>query len=115
MTITERVAAGAVLLDKETPDWAERISLEELRLESCEHCILGQVYDHYNKGKRKLGLEFEDAQKYGFSPYTHRLSDNELAVLLTTNKYPDWCLNQSRELVKAWKVEIEERVYANNQ
>ena len=43
-TIAERVAKGAALLDAEQPGWADRIDLDELELESCRHCVLGQLF-----------------------------------------------------------------------
>jgi hypothetical protein len=42
-TVSERVEAGAALLDKEVPGWHRVINLDELTLSSCEACVCGQV------------------------------------------------------------------------
>jgi hypothetical protein len=39
----ERVAAGAALLDRKVPGWAERIDLAALSIASCTRCVLGQL------------------------------------------------------------------------
>lgn len=41
---TERVAAGAALLDEKRPGWWQRIDLSTLRMENGCACILGQEY-----------------------------------------------------------------------
>jgi hypothetical protein len=46
-TIAERVAAGAAWLDAHEPGWVDRIDLGGLDIQSCDRCILGQVYGHY--------------------------------------------------------------------
>jgi len=69
-TMTERVEAGAALLDKRlgTRTWDKRIDLDALNLGSSCNCVLGQLYDGeadgesgYVHGQRVLGID-------GFGP-----------------------------------------------
>lgn len=60
-----RVRAGMALLDKERPDWRDAINLDELDLQHCEKCILGQVFSNFMAGCRILGITGK-ANSYGF-------------------------------------------------
>lgn len=62
-TIKARVARGAELLDREVPGWADKISLDELAMCSCAHCILGQLFGRFLDGANKLNV---DECEYGF-------------------------------------------------
>lgn len=48
-TIDERVKAGAAFLDENYPGWLDRINLDELHMDSCDACIIGQVAGCYRK------------------------------------------------------------------
>jgi len=39
----QRVALGMSFLDKAYPGWEDRIHLPTLRMQSCSHCVLGQL------------------------------------------------------------------------
>ena len=60
-----RVRAGMALLDEERPGWRDAINLDELDLQSCYKCILGQVFNEFMTGCSILGIEGE-AYSYGF-------------------------------------------------
>lgn len=45
--IEDRVAAGAEWLDKNNPNWAERIDLDEFYFGACTTCVLGLLYDDF--------------------------------------------------------------------
>lgn len=49
----ERVKKGARLLDRVHAGWAERIEADRLAMESCDRCILGQLYGSYFDGWRE--------------------------------------------------------------
>jgi hypothetical protein len=55
-TVDERVARGMALLDKRNPGWRTRINLRTLNVETCDNCVLGQVYGDYFLGIWKLRL-----------------------------------------------------------
>jgi hypothetical protein len=67
--LSERVAAGATLLDRERPGWWNEIDLDRLDLDDCRRCTLGQIYGAsdegysgfgYGMGLRRLNLTFLD-------------------------------------------------------
>lgn len=63
-----KVAAGIKLLDEQGPqDWRSKIDLGSLRLESCDVCVLGQVFGVYDNGLDALDIDTYDAKKYGFN------------------------------------------------
>jgi hypothetical protein len=47
LTIEQRVEAGAAWLDASRPGWLDRIDLDELRMDYCDACILGQIFGDY--------------------------------------------------------------------
>ena len=53
VTIAERVRVDMALLDRERPGWIEEIDLETLDMGDLWHCVLGQVYRHYDKAPRR--------------------------------------------------------------
>lgn len=65
-TITERVAAGAALLDEKRPGWWRRIDLNTLVLSSPCNCILGQEFDEFWLGLDGLELDRDRAAELGF-------------------------------------------------
>lgn len=78
MTVEERVAKGAELLDKKVPGWEEKIDLNELKLDDCWDCIIGQVLGHYSKENlATIGLRlFESASEHGFSYWSLTLEEH---------------------------------------
>lgn len=75
MPLTEtdkRVNKGIGLLNKEYPNWKEKINWDKLDMYSPKYCILGQLYEDYILGLDTLKLfdsnkGFYEDQKYGFS------------------------------------------------
>lgn len=80
--IREAVDNGVALLDRELPDWRDRVDKARLDMSSACGCILGQAYDEghlavesgWRLGLRALGLDFisdeltiDRAQHYGFT------------------------------------------------
>lgn len=59
------IEAGMQVLDAKVPGWECKIDPDVLELNSCQLCVLGQVYGDYLDGKRQLGIE--DGTPYGFS------------------------------------------------
>lgn len=52
--LAKRVKAGAELLDKHRPGWADQIDTPALQIESADRCVLGQVFGDYAGGLDKL-------------------------------------------------------------
>jgi hypothetical protein len=65
--LRERVSRGAMLLDRERPDWAYEINLETLDLRDYEFCIVGQLWGRYSQGLYELRVDDEGELVYGFS------------------------------------------------
>lgn len=58
---------GAALLDERVPGWRDHIEPSNLHLEDCWHCILGQLFNTYDRGVSLLGIESEgEAKALGF-------------------------------------------------
>jgi hypothetical protein len=114
MTIQERVAKGAALLDVEHPRWAAEIAVEDLRMASCDACVLGQIYGRYSRGVRRLDLN--DTPSGGFiggraADHGFTLTDNEHREerigAFGDDRSPVW-----GALADAWRAEITRRVQA---
>ena len=63
------VARGVALLDERLPGWDEEIDVDNLKLSDSCGCVLGQLFGHYDKGRRVLGLSDDDAKHLGFYKY----------------------------------------------
>lgn len=68
--LKKRVQRGADLLDRELPNWFNRIDTVELNQESASHCVLGQLYGDWTEGLNKVfgyRWDYKDSFDYGFS------------------------------------------------
>lgn len=71
MTLSDRVAAGASLLDRERPGWWEEIDTDQLFMWSECGCVLGQLEGNYLRGVMALrpagsGVWTEWSTAHGF-------------------------------------------------
>lgn len=48
-------------LDQVCPDWRNRVNVNQLNMRSIFNCVLGQVFDNYDYGIKKLYGSFEGA------------------------------------------------------
>lgn len=65
--MTWKVRNGVALLDARGPaDWALAVDADRLNIRHVRWCVLGQVYGHYDRGKRRLRLKCGDAARCGF-------------------------------------------------
>ena len=92
MTIEERVAKGAALLDEKVPGWEEKIDLDHLLMGTCQHCILGQAMGYY--GSRQL-------HALGFAPMDKDKSDEYMDVSYGFDK-PSGAHEYYTDLEAAW-------------
>lgn len=58
-SISERVAAGMRFLDARDPGWLDKVDANTLDVGSCDLCVLGQIYGHYNLGLYELKVRSE--------------------------------------------------------
>ncbi len=63
---SERVGAGAALLDGRLPGWRDLVDVDRLDLAVCDECVLGQIFGDYSRGVDALGLTQADAIQLGF-------------------------------------------------
>lgn len=86
LTVEDRVARGAALLDEKVPGWVDLIDLDTLDLGSPCRCILGQTFaDHPDADLTpftfgvdsifKVGADADDIAAYGFEVYLDDLAD----------------------------------------
>jgi hypothetical protein len=60
--------AGIKLLDESGPSgWRDLVDVNTLRLESCEVCVLGQVFGSFDTGLDNLDLTSGTSKDYGFN------------------------------------------------
>jgi len=76
--------AGAKFLDREQPGWETLIDLNELHMNDCTQCILGQLYGWYDDGLSALNLgafNGYDAADLGFDTAGSRGATEDYDVL----------------------------------
>ncbi len=52
----DAIDRGAKWLDEKYPKWEDRINEENIRMECCVSCILGQLFNDYWRGIEKAGF-----------------------------------------------------------
>lgn len=96
---------GARLLDRELPRWARIVKPDELEMDVCDRCVLGQLFRDFDSGytwlKTVVPFLFRPVEAwYGF--------DIGYAHLRDEDAYYD-------DLERAWKEEIAERASSQSQ
>jgi len=95
--LASRVDAGARLLDQKLPSWYRGVALDELAMQSCDRCILGQIYGSYTEGCDSLGLDW--GGQYGFDRLVYSAGGKD-------SDYP--------ALADLWRAEIRKRLEAGS-
>ncbi len=98
-TAAERVKAGAALLDRKRPGWANKVVAGTLDMSECDRCVLGQIFGDFELGLRKTGSLRGDARiDLGFTP---DYLDNSRAQTLEEDEH---------ELTTLWLAEVDARL-----
>jgi hypothetical protein len=98
ISIEQRVANGAKLLDECEPRWFTVVDLEMLSITSTGTCILGQVYGGFVAGCRELGIEGDRAE------------EERLGFELTHEEYnSEFCPGIEEQIEDAWCAHVEAR------
>lgn len=74
--IGDNIGKGVALLDERIPEWRNYVAIDDLDMESCTHCILGQVgqgldlggddhWDAYSRLTKRLDIH-NYADQFGF-------------------------------------------------
>ena len=79
--MSDRVAAGAALLDERRPGWAADVDPDGLEMRGCLECVLGQLFGQYEQGLGRLDIPTSAArgfaaERFGFDVYA---SDGDAA------------------------------------
>jgi hypothetical protein len=99
-----RVRRGAALLDRVRPGWAREIDRDRLAMESCDRCILGQLWGDYMDGFRELVRPLD-------SRILFSAADHGFTLPLREQTGP-WTMNRFAALADAWRDEIRKRLEA---
>lgn len=96
-------------MDKVRPGWEKEIACDRLAMESCDDCVLGQLYGDYQRGwpivlKTLPSCKIFAASKHGFT-----LRDTEQDQ---TREEITKILGRFKELADDWRDVIRERVNA---
>lgn len=54
LDLQECIQCGVELLDACVPDWRSKINLQDLKMDDCKLCILGQLFKDYDEGLLQL-------------------------------------------------------------
>lgn len=98
----ERVSRGAALFDQVNPDWFHMIDRDLLAMESCDNCILGQVYGHYEDGFRSLIADLPDTILFSAADHGFTLYNAEQESIDVFSRFA--------ALADAWRAEIRRRL-----
>lgn len=60
-----RVEKGAAWLDVNRPGWFDAINCDELNIESCSRCVLGQLFGSFDDGMARL---VEGYDEWAYNP-----------------------------------------------
>ena len=103
-----RVARGAALLDAERPGWADQIGADTLAMESCDQCVLGQLYGNYWQGCRIVWKVLPSDRRYSSSEFGFTLYDSEQQISFDGTE-EGAVMARFKALADAWRVAIRER------
>jgi hypothetical protein len=99
-----RVARGAALLDRVRPGWACEVAADRLAMESCDRCILGQLYGEYSLGFWTLTRPLDARKLFSAADHGFTLHASEQAA-------PDAdTFARFARLADAWRAAIRERL-----
>lgn len=102
----DRVARGAELLDRVRPGWHREITADRLAMDSCNQCILGQIYGDYGRGLKilmRFDLEvFDRSERFGFE------ADSREGMPAA------WWQGTFARLADAWRAAIRSRLEAES-
>lgn len=103
----DRVNRGAELLDRVRPGWAREIAADELAMETCDRCLLGQLYGDYHIGFRAVLTSSDSRNLYRAGNFGFTLYDLE-----QLNDGP-YVMARFAGLADAWRAAIRGRLTAD--
>jgi hypothetical protein len=76
-TLAVRVKRGAAVLDERRPEWAGAVALDRLAMDSCDRCVLGQLYGSYWEGVPALANALPRCFRFSSAEHGFTLFDRE--------------------------------------
>lgn len=110
MSYASRVKAGAEFLDSMEPGWYSRINVDDFSITNTESCILGQVFNGFHDGERRVAVYegVETNEDFNYVPSRKWLDDHGFD--LTINEYLDENMdNHVKWIELRWTQEIDKR------
>ncbi len=85
----EKIENGIKWLNKYVPDWLGRINIDELNMNSCWKCILGQLFGEYLKAVTRMGITDHHAEMMGFEILDYAEYKREDLMVYLTDLWRD--------------------------
>lgn len=105
MSIQDRIARGAALLDEKMPGWIDKQDLIFLNMASGCHCVLGQCGGEYHKIVTRLWQQSCDVMELEKLSCAHGFN----IAFDESNGLSEKHVKDYQELTDAWKLLIAER------
>lgn len=104
LSVVERVAAGAEILDRAMPGWAHKIDMSILNITDSLDCILGQLYNGYWHGQSEVkdALDRDFVSTHEWCSWGFDLND--------WDAYNEDDLTEYDDLHDAWNAAIMDRI-----
>ena len=110
ISLAERVARGARLLDEKRPGWAREIATDRLAMESCDECILGQLFHDYADGIFMLKRDFPSTYIFRASHFGFTIPPREQDEAVERVGRAGAILELFKPLADLWRAEIARRL-----
>jgi hypothetical protein len=107
----DRVQRGAAFLDHVCPGWAWKIALDRLAMDTCDRCIVGQLFGNFYLGARCLLTKLPSTQEFSASAFGFTLHHAEQNTLEESKEV---IMPRFAALADAWRKEVLARVPAGS-
>jgi hypothetical protein len=103
----DRIAKGAALLDKVRPSWFHEVNCDRLSMESCDDCMMGQLYGKYYIGFIELIENESDCILFSAAECGFTLYNREQIYF---SGHPEDVISRFKALADAWRSLIKTRL-----
>ncbi len=107
------VKKGAYWMDENYPGWAQLIELDNLEMDACENCIIGQAIDGYytDVTLKAIGTNHEEASSEQYRMAVSWAREHGFDVGLFDGRF-QWAdiADKYHELETLWTDQVKERL-----
>jgi hypothetical protein len=103
----DRVEKGAALLDGVRPGWAGEIATDRLAMETCNKCVLGQLYGDYQEGWFRVLEPLPASRLFSAAAHGFTLYGTEQDTGIDPRAV---ILDRFAVLAEAWRAEVRRRL-----